>query len=150
MHPIVDDELALLGHVARYLQENPYEVPPSEEPLVADLLRLREELPNAKDEDKGSLMDQYNARLALLEQLREARTRPQVDPASPYFAHMRLREKGKERDLCLGKATRIDDGIRIIDWRNAPISRIFYQYQEGEEYEEDIGNRTLVGEVVAQ
>lgn len=150
MHPIVDDELALLGHVARYLQENPYEVPPSEDPLVADLLRLREELPNAKDEDKGALMDQYNARLALLEQLREARTRPQVDPGSPYFAHMRLRESGRERDLCLGKATRIDDGIRIIDWRNAPISRIFYQYQQGEEYEEDIGARTLIGEVVAR
>lgn len=150
MHPLVEEELSLLAHVGRYLQENPYEVPASEEPLVEDLLRLRAELPNAKDEDKGSLMDQYNARLALLEQLREARKKPQVDPATPYFAHLRLRENGKERDLCLGKATRIDRGIRIVDWRNAPISRIFYQYQQGDVYEEEMGSQVLEGEVVAR
>lgn len=150
MHPIVEDELALLARVSTYLQENPYEVPASEDDVVADLLKLREELPKAKEEDKGALMEQYNAGYALLEQLREARNRPQVDPASPYFAHLRLREEGRERDLCLGKATRIDAGIRIVDWRNAPISRIFYQYQQGEEYEEEMGNRVLEGEVVAR
>jgi len=150
MHRIVSEETELLERVARTLQEHPYESPPSEQPIVDDLLRLRAELPNAKEEDKGALMEQYNARLALLEQLRENRQRPRVDPATPYFAHMRLREDGRERDLCLGKATRLDHGIRIVDWRNAPISRIFYQYQQGEEYEEDMGARTLIGEVVAR
>ena len=95
-------------------------------------------------------MDQYNARLYLLDQLRAARDRPQVDPGSPYFAHMRLRENGEPRDLCLGKATRIQRGIRIIDWRNAPISRVFYQYRQGEEYEEQVGDRTLEGVVEAR
>lgn len=150
MHRIVNEETELLDRVRRTLEEHPYEAPPSEAPIVEDLLRLRAEMPSAKDEDKGALMEQYNARLALLEQLRESRQRPRVDPASPYFAHMRLREQGRERDLCLGKATRLDHGIRIVDWRNAPISRIFYQYQQGEEYEEDMGARTLVGEVVAR
>ena len=150
MHPVITDELTLLDRVSRYLQEHPYELPPSEDDIVEDLLRLREELPRAKEEDRGALMDQYNARLAILEQLRAARQRPQVDPASPYFAHLRLREEGRERNLCLGKATRIDHGIRIVDWRNAPISRIFYQYQQGDEYEEEMGERVLVGEVVAR
>ena len=94
-------------------------------------------------------MDQYNARLYLLEQLRATRDRPQVNPESPYFAHMRLNENGQRRDLCLGKATRIDRGIRIIDWRNAPISRVFYQYRQGEEYEE-VGDRVLEGVVEAR
>jgi DNA helicase-2/ATP-dependent DNA helicase PcrA len=148
--PIVREELELLSDVSTLLSEVPYIVPPSEKSVVADLLRLREDMPNAKAEDKGSLMEQYNAQLSLLEQLREARKRPQVDPDSPYFAHMRLREGDKVRDLCLGKATRIQRGVRIIDWRNAPISQLFYRYQQGEEYEEEMAGRTMVGEVAAR
>ena len=147
---IVENELELLKVVSTLLDESPYDIPPSEEQIVQDLLTLREEIPGAKDEDRGALMDQYNARIYLLEQLREARKRPQVNPDSPYFAHIRLQEGGKSRDLCLGKATRIERGIRIIDWRNAPISRIFYQYQQGDEYIEDIGSGTLEGIVEAR
>ena len=46
-----------------------------------------------------------------------------------------------ERDICLGKATRLDNGLRIVDWRHAPISQLFYRYQQGDEYEEEIGGR---------
>ncbi|TVQ89391.1 MAG: DNA helicase UvrD [Deltaproteobacteria bacterium] len=150
MHPIVKEELDLLADVVTFLREHPAEGQASEAQIVQDLLRLREDLPAAKEEDKGALMDQYNARLALLEQIRAARGQPEVDPDRPYFAHLRLREDGRERDLCLGKATRIDRGIRIVDWRNAPISRIFYQYQQGEEYEEEFGGRERSGVVVAR
>ncbi|MCO4744706.1 MAG: ATP-binding domain-containing protein [Proteobacteria bacterium] len=149
-HPIIQDELELLDRVRILLEEQPYDLPPSEAGIVAELLRIRDEIVDAKEEDKGALMEQYHRQIALLEQLREARKRPQVDPDSPYFAHIRLRENGRERDLCLGKATRIQRGIRIVDWRDAPISKIFYRYQQGEEYEEDIGERALIGEVVAR
>jgi DNA helicase-2/ATP-dependent DNA helicase PcrA len=73
-----------------------------------------------------------------------------VDPLSPYFAHLRLRENGAERDLCLGRATRIERGIRIVDWRNAPVSRIFYRYQQGDEYEEEFAGRAREGQVTAR
>ena len=149
-HPIVADELELLEQVSTLLAEVPYEVPPSEKDIVAELLRLRDEMPAAKAEDRGALMAQYNALFHQLEQLRDSRNRAQVDPDCPYFAHLRLSENGRTRDLFLGKATRIQRGIRIIDWRNAPISQIFYRYQQGEEYEEEIGDRTLIGEVVAR
>lgn len=148
--PIIDEELALLQEVTTLLEEEPWEVPPREDDLVAELVRLREELPAAKDEDKGALMAQYNAQLSLLEQLRATRDREQVDPASPYFAHLRLKEGKVVRDLCLGKATRIQRGVRIVDWRNAPVSRLFYRYRQGEEYEEEFGNKVLNGEVLAR
>ena len=151
---IVDDELALLERVSTLLQEQPYDTPPSEADTVAELIRLRDELPHAKAEDRGAILEQYNRLVSVLEQVRESARRPQVDPASPYFAHLRLREDTRqgvrERDLCLGKATRIQRGVRIVDWRNAPISQVFYRYQQGEEYEEDLGDRSLVGEVVAR
>jgi DNA helicase-2/ATP-dependent DNA helicase PcrA len=150
MHPIVREELALLGRVSKLLEEHPYVAPPKEDEIVKELVRLRDEIPEAKEEDQGALMDQYHQNVSLLEQIRAARAAPQVDPDSPYFAHMRLREDGKERDLCLGKATRIQEGVRIIDWRNAPISKIFYRYQQGDDYEEELGGRTVLGEVIAK
>lgn len=151
MDPIVDDEQDQLRRVRTLLEEEPYVAPPSEAEIVAELVRIREELPTAKEEDVPALMQQYDQHHAWLEQVREARGRPQVDPDSPYFAHLRLQDdEGRRRDVFLGKATRIARGIRIVDWRNAPISRLFYAYQQGEEFEEELGGKVHTGEVVAR
>jgi DNA helicase-2/ATP-dependent DNA helicase PcrA len=149
-HPIVEEESNLLEKVRTLLDEEPYEVPPSEADIVAELVRLREEMPSAKAEDLGSLMEQYNRYHALLEQVRASRDRPRVDPDSPYFAHLRLSEGKRHRDVFLGKATRISRGVRIVDWRNAPISRLFYAYQQGDEYEEELGDVVHTGTVAAR
>lgn len=149
-HPVIQDEQAQLERVSQLLSENPYDTPPSEKSIVEDLVRLREEMAHAKEEDKGSLMMQYDQQFALLEQLRASRDKPQVDPDSPYFAHVRLKENGRSRDVFLGKATRLDNGMRIVDWRHAPVSKIFYRYQQGEEYEEEMGDRYLEGVVEAR
>jgi len=118
---------------------------------VAELERLREMLREGeKTEDQGALLQQWDRQTALLQQLRTSRQAPQVDPESPYFAHLRLRENGGERDILLGKATRLQHGVRIVDWRHAPISKIFYRYQQGDEYEEEIAGRTMTGEVAAR
>ncbi len=149
-HVVVEEERDHLERVVTLLREHPYEVPPSEKPIVDELLRLREEIPRAKEEDKGALLAQYDRAHTLLHQLRAARERPVVDPDSPYFAHVCLEENGKRRHIFLGKATRIDHGLRIVDWRNAPVSKIFYRYQQGEEYEEELGGRLVEGVVVAR
>ncbi len=150
MSDIVDDEQRALERVRTLLEEEPYQVPPSEAEIVAELVRLREELPTAKDEDAAALLQQYDLHHAWLDQVRGARARPEVDPDSPYFAHLKLEEDGKSRDVFLGKATRIGRGVRIVDWRHAPVSRLFYAYQQGDEYEEELGDRVHTGEVVAR
>jgi DNA helicase-2/ATP-dependent DNA helicase PcrA len=95
-------------------------------------------------------MDQWHRQSALLDQLRASRLAPHLDRDSPYFAHMRLRQGQTVRDVLLGKATWLQRGVRIVDWRNAPISRIFYRYQQGEEYEEEFAGRVVNGEVLAR
>ena len=55
-----------------------------------------------------------------------------------------------EHDILLGKAPRMLSGAPIVDWRNAPISKIFYRYRQGEEYEEEIAGRQRSGEVAAR
>ena len=150
MNPIVEDELGHLQRVRTLLEEVPYVAPPRESDIVAELVRLRTEIPSAKEEDKPALLQQYDQAHAWLEQVRAARGAPQVDPDSPYFAHLRLVEGDRTRDVFLGKGTRIARGIRIVDWRNAPISRLFYAYQQGEEYEEELGGVVHTGEIEAR
>ncbi len=151
VHPIVSDELTLLEQVTSLLSESPTTAAPSEAPLVQELVQLREMLHEGeKTEDQAALLEQWNRQSALLQQLRTSRQAPQVDRGSPYFAHLRLREHGQQRDILLGKATRLERGVRIVDWRNAPISRIFYRYQQGEAYEEEIAGRVMTGEVAAR
>ena len=80
-----------------------------------------------------------------------------VDPAAPYFGHLRLREEVRgrgvvERDVLIGRATFVDAGARIniVDWRHAPVSQLFYRYAEGSDYEERFGDRDVEGEIVAR
>jgi len=150
-HPIVEAELALLAEVSAQLKDRVDATPRSEAAIVAELERLREILVSGSErKDVVALTDQWHRQSALLEQLRSSRRRPSVDAGTPYFAHLRLREGETERDLCLGRATFIEAGIRIVDWRNAPISRVFYRYGQGEDYEEEFAGRAHVGEVVAR
>ena len=41
-------------------------------------------------------------------------------------------------------------GVQIVDWRNAPVSRLFYRYEEGDSYEEQLGDQLVEGEVLAR
>ena len=150
-HPIVEDELRLLGRVTALLEELPRPASPSEAPVVRELERLRDALVSGREnKDVVALTEQWHRQTSLLRQLRRSRETAQVDPRSPYFAHLRLREEGDERDLCLGRATCIARGVRIVDWRNAPVSRIFYGYREGDDYEETFGGRMRAGEVLVR
>ncbi len=150
-HPIVSEELALLNRVSQLLERLTGPPTPSEAPIVEELERIRDQLVSGSDrKDVGALTQQWHRQSALLRQLRTSREAPTVDPLTPYFAHLRLLEDGQERDLCLGRATCIEGGVRIVDWRNAPISRIFYRYRQGEEYEEDLAGRLRSGEVIAR
>ncbi len=74
------------------------------------------------------------------------------DPAAPYFAHLRLREGREVRDYCLGRATFFEreKGVRVVDWRAAPVAGIFYRYRDGEEYEEPFPGRVARGVVEAR
>src|SRR6185436_684664 len=116
--------------------------------LDADLLSLRDQIAEARAEDLPPLIEQMTRLAALKARLGGGRSLP-VDITSPYFAHMRLREHGKSRDVLVGKRGFIDrqSNVQIVDWRNAPVSRIYYRYEEGDDYEEEIAGRRVEGVV---
>ena len=119
--------------------------------LDADLLSLRDQIAEARAEDLPPLIEQMTRLAALKARLGGGKSLP-VDITSPYFAHIRLREHGKTRDVLVGKRGFIDrqSNVQIVDWRNAPVSRIYYRYEEGDDYEEEIAGRRVEGFVEAR
>lgn len=173
---IVREELRLLEVVLRVLgPEKPAasegdgsSPPPSSalaEALAADdrrLLELRELAASAKPEDLPALFEQMH-NLGALRAHRGKGTVGAADRRSPYFGHLRLEEtffargsrgpgKERRRDVLVGSRQYLDAaaGIRIVDWRNAPVSRIFYRYREGDSYEETLGDQPVEGAVVSR
>jgi len=68
---------------------------------------------------------------------------------APYHAHIKVhRSDGAISDILLGGVFRRGEGLTIIDWRTAPLAEVFFGYQEGEEYEVDLGDRRLEGRVL--
>src|SRR5215475_2363489 len=116
--------------------------------LDADLISLRDQIAEARPEDLPPLIEQMTRLAALRARLGGGKQLP-VDITSPYFAHIRLREQGKSKDVLVGKRGFIDrqSNVQIVDWRNAPVSRIYYRYEEGDDYEEEIAGRRVEGVV---
>ncbi len=117
----------------------------------ARMLELREEVSTAKPEDLPALFEQMH-HLGALRAQRGRGAVGLIDRASPYFGHLRLEENGRRRDVLVGAKSYVDSnaGVRIVDWRQAPVSRIYYRYTEGEDYEETLGDRPVEGVVKAR
>jgi DNA helicase-2/ATP-dependent DNA helicase PcrA len=118
----------------------------SAEDFDRELIELRDAIAEAKPEDLAPLVEQMTRLAAIRSRLGGSKQLP-VDPDSPYFAHMVLHEGEKVRDVLIGKRGFIDrkNNVQIVDWRNAPISQIYYRYDEGDDYDELIGGRELSG-----
>ncbi|MBW2734169.1 MAG: ATP-binding domain-containing protein [Deltaproteobacteria bacterium] len=148
---IIESELRLLAHVSGALSQlsaNAAGAPAYDEALVS----LRDQLGEAKPEDIAALVEQMTRIAAIAQRYGKGRDLP-VDPTSPYFAHIRLDERDpkkqrtRSRDVLIGKRGYIDrkQKVQIVDWRNAPVSRIYYRYEEGDDYEERFGNEPIEG-----
>lgn len=170
---VVREELKLLEIVYKALgpesvpgarsPSSPPAGPTLNESLAADdrrLIELRELASAAKPEDLPALLEQMHT-LGAVRAHRGKSTVGSIDRKSPYFGHLRLeetvvvpggQEKVRRRDVLVGSKQYLDAGagIRIVDWRNAPVSRIFYRYREGDPYEELLGDRPVEGEVLAR
>lgn len=65
----------------------------------------------------------------------------------PYFARVIVEEEtsGQKQEIEYKIGFAANPDCRIIDWRKAPISKLYYEYREGEEYCEEIQGRERHG-----
>lgn len=116
-----------------------------------ELISLRDAIAEARPEDIPPLVEQMTRMQSLAAQRGLGEDIP-LDPRSPYFGHLRLQEDNESRDVLLGKHTYLspDSDIRIVDWRNAPVSRMYYSYDEGDDYDETFGGKARHGKITAR
>lgn len=103
-----------------------------------------------RDEDKAMLASDEAVSHGLMDQKRDELASLDNLLKKPYFARIILEEEDEKGSLKtieykLGFAANPD--CRIIDWRKAPISKLYYEYKEGDEYSEEILGRDRVGTV---
>ncbi|WP_242394305.1 ATP-binding domain-containing protein [Anaeromyxobacter oryzisoli] len=145
---LVAEEEAVLAAVQRALAERRAALR-GEGDLVSRLRELRDEALESMPKDLPTVFQEMGLVRAVMERTRGGAL---PDPAAPYFAHLRVREGGEVRDYCLGRHTFVDRaaGVRVVDWRFAPVAGIFYRYREGEEFEEAFPGRISAGVVEAR
>jgi ATP-dependent DNA helicase UvrD/PcrA len=165
---IVSEEIRLLSIVQRALETATAPDASAARGRAQDeerMLELRDHVAVAKPEDLPALFEQMH-NLGALRAHRGRSLSGSVDRSSPYFGHIRLEEvssgdprqnpntrgPARRRDVLIGARSYVDsgEGIRIVDWRHAPVSRIYYRYAEGDDYEETLGDRPVEGVVVAR
>ncbi|MCA9539242.1 MAG: ATP-binding domain-containing protein [Myxococcales bacterium] len=118
----------------------------------AELIALRDQLGETAAEDHAMLVE-HMTRLSALRAAQDREYAMLADPQNPYFAHLRLTDvkdgAPRVRDVLIGRRAFIDNqrGVSIVDWRNSPISRIYYCYEQGDEYEERIAGALKTGRV---
>lgn len=148
---IVAEEERVLARVHRTIDQRRVSVRESSIDYDAELLDLRDQIREARMEDIPPLIEEME-RLQQVAARRAKVTEGMVDRGSPYFGRLVLEEGERRREVLIGRSTFLDPktGIRIVDWRDAPVSRIYYRYEEGDDYEEVFGGRDVEGEVLVR
>jgi len=116
------------------------------------MLALRDQIATSHLEDVPALMAQMEQIQAVAARRGMGSSEP-IDAAAPYFGHLKLEEVERGvRDVLIGRGTLIDTkrGIRIVDWRHAPVSQLYYRHEEGAQYEETFGDREVEGRILAR
>ncbi|HYQ17329.1 MAG TPA: DNA helicase UvrD, partial [Polyangiaceae bacterium] len=148
---VVAEELKCLERVQSHLRERAQRS--SDRPgsaasadYEARLLDLRDQISSARMEDVPPLVQEMERLQSLMVHRRDT-TAVTVDPRSPYFGRLVIEEGTKKREVLIGRGTYLDtkSGVRIVDWRDAPISRLYYRYEEGQDYDEVFGDREVTG-----
>jgi ATP-dependent DNA helicase UvrD/PcrA len=146
---LVEEEEDLLGRVLAALTARRPSGRRDAPDLLERLSELREQAVESTAKDLPTVFQEMGLVRAMIE-------RPRVDalpdPGAPYFAHLRVRERDVVRDYCLGRTTFVElsAGVRVVDWRFAPVARIFYAYREGDAFEERFPGRLAEGVVEAR
>jgi len=151
---IVQEEEGCLRRVLEQLRRRT-SIPPASSDYDYDraMLELRDEMASARLEDVPPLVEQMDRLQRLAARRRETRASAQVvDVQSPYFGRLVLQEGERRREVLIGRSTYLDtdSGVRIVDWRDAPVSRVYYRYDEGDDYCETFGDREVEGEVLVR
>jgi DNA helicase-2/ATP-dependent DNA helicase PcrA len=148
-HVILSEEIAIHERVKIAVREEALASSPDMSVIQTRLKELRDEAISASERDLPSLFQQMYTHHSLAARTFEKKL---PDMRAPYFAHVRLVEGGKVRDILIGYQTFISNkhSVTIIDWRHAALAKVFFNFREGDDYEIDLPGRTAEGSLTVR
>jgi DNA helicase-2/ATP-dependent DNA helicase PcrA len=132
--------------------------------LEEEIMQVRDQISEAHPDDLASLVAHLTRLISLRErvEVQGVNTKP-ISVKNPYFAHLTLVQdpvvsihssstEKEIREIFLGKRFYSDPGRKfvIVDWRDAPIAKIYYKHQENDSYEEVTPYQVNKGLVLAK
>ena len=147
----VDQELAILARVQSVLREQRSRLASRHAQESSRASDLTSSLVAARRaEDKAMLASDEAVAHALRDKFRDDAEILDRLLRKPYVARLVVREETdtgeREFEYLIGTAANTE--CRIIDWRKAPISKLYYEYREGDEYSEEIQGRERNGRIM--
>jgi DNA helicase-2/ATP-dependent DNA helicase PcrA len=149
---VVSEEERVLARVRKQLANREVRRPSTPiKDYDKELLSLRDAINEARLEDIPPLLEEME-RLQGVAARRAEVVESHIDEKSPYFGRLVLKEGEQKREILIGRGTYLDSrtAVRIVDWRDAPVSRLYYRYDEGDDYDEEFGGREVTGEVLTR
>ena len=119
--------------------------------ILQEIADLNEAIPEVNDDELPQIKAQLNRLDAILNQMNEYEV-GDLDIKNPYFGHMRFEDSKGIKDLYVGSYVfRTSDGmVQVIDWRKSPISMIYFLYEAGDDFEEEIEGRLFEGTMLSK
>lgn len=141
---ILAEELALHEKVKIAVRDEALTASPDMGAIHERLKELRDEAITASERDLPALFQQLYTHHSLAARKFEKKL---PDMRAPYFAHVRLVEGKRIRDIMIGHRTFISSkhDVTIVDWRHAAMAKVFFNYHEGDEYELELPGRMAIG-----
>jgi len=104
-----------------------------------------------REEDKTQFASDESVGKALNKKFRKDLVTISKIIKNPYFARIVVEEKlpngsSKQIEYKMGQFGNPD--CNIVDWKHGPLAKLYYEYQENEEYFEDIQGRERNGVVL--
>lgn len=150
--PLVAEEQAVLDRVVPALRTLQSGDDAKERELVDRGRALHREWTDARGDpaQRESFEEALAETQRALTAHQRARRARDLPIGTPYFARMVLEEGARRQEILLGKVGVVEGGLRICDWRDAPISQLYYTLEEGDEYEETIVGRAREGRLAVR
>jgi DNA helicase-2/ATP-dependent DNA helicase PcrA len=70
----------------------------------------------------------------------------------PYFGRIILDEPNHNRDVLIGYGSLVGGNVSfpVVDWKKAPVSKLFFECRSGEAFEQELPKRLSLGVVTAR
>ncbi len=139
----LDDVLSSLAAQQRRYQEKYSHEHGRARELTSALVATR------RDEDKALLASDEAVSHGIKDKIETGLNHLEKLLKKPYFARLIVKEESPQGSRTIEyKMGLIENSdCRIVDWRKAPIARLYYEYREGDDYCEQILGRERQGRV---